>query len=147
MDALTKPKPRRGGYRPNAGRPLGAKSMKTKLTSIATAEQLAAIKQIEADGPTDLAVLRQVRDFWMGIAGKEQADAAAFIDPATGKTGRPPDIKLIAYALDRAAEHAKSSAPYRHHKLNKVTIGGNVEHEHTVDHTVRIVVTAEENRY
>jgi len=110
---------------------------------LATAEQLAAIAQTEAEGPTDLHIMRQVRDFWMGIAGKIQAAAAATVD----ETGKPvaPDYQQIGYALDRAAECAKMSAPYRHHKLSKVTIGGNVEH--TVDATIRIVISEQEAKW
>jgi hypothetical protein len=137
---------RRGGFRPGSGRKKGTagqKHLATRIKELATREQLDAVAQMEGDGPNDLHIMRQVRDFWMGVAGKIQAEAAATVD----ETGKPaePDYRQIGYCLDRAAECAKMSAPYRHHKLSKVTIGGNVEH--TVDATVRIVISEQEAKW
>lgn len=63
---------------------------------------------------TDLEVMLEIRDFWMGYAATEQRQAQ--------DQGRAPDIDKMVKALDLAGTMAAKRAPFLHAKLSSVTV-------------------------
>ena len=112
---------RRGGLRlgpdgkPLQGRPQGLKNRKTlERENAAMAEQLRTRKVSR----TDLQVMLEIRDFFMGVAAQEQKKAA--------EQGRDPNFDLMMKALDLAGAMASKRAPFLHARLNRVTVSDEI---------------------
>ncbi len=101
----------RGGPGRGQGRKRGSKSRTTlERENAALAEQLRTRKVSR----TDLDVMLEIRDFWMGYAATEQREAA--------NQKRLPDLDKMAKALDLAGTMAAKRAPFLHAKLSSVTV-------------------------
>lgn len=120
-----------GGARAGAGRPAG---IEDKRVAEARA---AALRQVKLEGPSSLAVQKQIMNFWMGVAAREQQEA--------GAQNRGVNMKLIVMALDRAGEAAARAHPYEHSRLASVDIGGSKDRP--IESVVRVTVTSEEAMY
>lgn len=63
---------------------------------------------------SDLDVMIEIRDFWMGYAATEQRLA--------NEQNRLPDLDIMHKALELAGAMAARRAPYLHQRLNSVTL-------------------------
>lgn len=109
---------KRGGLRPNAGRPLGAKSATTIEREMQAQAEILRWKGKRSD----LEIMLEIRDYWMDIADVERQDAQ--------KENRPVNESRMAQAFELAGAMAAKRAPYLHAKLNAITI-----HEEPLDLT------------
>ena len=101
----------RGGPNRGQGRKPGAKNRKTlERENAALAEQLRTRKVSKSD----LQVLLEIRDFFMGAAANEQHNAK--------KAGIDPNHELIDRWLELAGTMASKRAPFLHARLNRVTV-------------------------
>lgn len=62
---------------------------------------------------SDLQVLQEIRDFWMGIAATEQKEAR--------EKKRPMRMSIVGPALRQATANAAARAPFMHARLASVT--------------------------
>lgn len=76
---------------------------------VALKAALAAAQAPKTGEKTDLDVLEEIRDYWLGVAAAELAKET-------------PDQEVVARAHDRAESAASKRAPYKHAKLSNVTL-------------------------
>ena len=101
----------RGGPNRGQGRKPGTKNRKTlERENAALAEQLRTRKVSR----TDLDVMLEIRDFFMGMAANEQSKAE--------REKRDPDHAVLIQAFDLAGAMAAKRAPFLHARLNSVTV-------------------------
>jgi hypothetical protein len=94
-----------GGRRP------GSRNKATIEREMAAQAQVIITKRVSK---TDLEIMLEIRDFWMGYAATEQRAAT--------EQNRLPNIDKMAKALDLAGTMAAKRAPFLHGRLASITL-------------------------